>query len=120
MTQSFRGPFELLLPAEVRALAPRMKEVAALVYLSGGATAKEIEKSLRTPSKGARTLLSRLVKAGVLTCRPSGRHREALYLPAVTCQAARALALRAFVDRVFDGSIEGALQTTLQIRSHNH
>jgi predicted transcriptional regulator len=116
----FDRAFELMLPREVRELAPRMREVATLVYLSGGATAKEVEQRLPGHSKGARTLLSRLAKTGVLRCRPSGHRREAVYLPAATNQAVRALALQALVDGAFDGSIEEALQTTLQILSREH
>jgi predicted transcriptional regulator len=104
---------EGLLPAEVRALFPRMREIATVVYLSGGATVKEVQERIEDPLTiyGVRTLLNRLARKGIVRRRRSGRHTEVLYLPAIVTPQLRQLALRRFLDRDFDGSVSSALQT---------
>lgn len=101
-----------VLPAEVVELFPRMREIATLVYLRGGATAKEVHEGIEDPLTiyGIRTLLNRLVRKGIVRRRRSGRHTEVLYLPAIVTPQVRELALRRLLDRDFDGSVPNALQ----------
>jgi len=101
------------LPPQVRDLHPRMREIATVVYLSGGATAKEVQERLDDPPTiyGVRTLLNRLVRKGILSSRPSGRHTEVLYLPTIVKSELRHVALEQFLKRNFDGSVATALQT---------
>jgi len=101
------------LPPAVLGLFPRMREIATLVYLSGGATVKEVQASIEDPLTiyGIRTLLNRLVRKGIIRRRRSGRHTEVLYLPAIVTPELQQITLMKFVDRNFDGSVSTALQT---------
>jgi len=101
------------LPLEVLKLFPRMRELASVVYLNGGATARDVQSSIEDPLTicGVRTLLNRLVRKGILHRRRSGRHTEVLYLPAIVTAELRQTALIEFVQRYFDGSTVNALQT---------
>lgn len=105
------------LPPAVLKLFPRMRELASVVYLSGGATARDVQVSIADPLTicGVRTLLNRLVQRGILQRRRSGRHTEVLYLPAIVTPELRRTALIRFVDRNFDGSIVNALQTVSRL-----
>jgi len=112
-------PEEEALPAEVRALAPRMREIASVIYESGGATVRDVQRALADPPTiyGIRTLLIRLTKRGIVKCRPSGKHTEILYLPAILTRRAREAALNNFIVRHFDGSSFDALQIALRLAS---
>jgi predicted transcriptional regulator len=101
------------LPPEVVKLFPRMRELASLVYLNGGATARDVQAGIADSLTicGVRTLLNRLVRKGILHRRRSGRHTEVLYLPAIVTAELRQAALVEFVQRNFDGSTVSALQT---------
>jgi predicted transcriptional regulator len=104
-------------PLEVRALAPRMREIADAVYRSGGATLADVISKLPDVENkdGTRTLMSRLEKRGVLKRRRSGRHKELIYFPAILTPAVRRMALRRFIDERFNGSPAEALQTVMQL-----
>jgi predicted transcriptional regulator len=101
------------LPPAVLKLFPRMRELATIVYLNGGATARDVQANIDEPPTicGVRTLLNRLVRKGILNRRRSGRHTEVLYLPAIVTPELRRAALVHFLDRNFDGSVVSALQT---------
>ena len=101
------------LPREVLNLHPRMREIATIVYLHGGATAKDVQAAVEDPLTvyGIRTLLNRLVSKGIVRRRRSGRHTEVLYLPAIVTPEIRQVALQEFLERNFDGSVATALQT---------
>jgi predicted transcriptional regulator len=108
---------EEALPPAVLKLFPRMRELASVVYLNGGATARDVQASIQDPLTicGVRTLLNRLVRRGILQRRRSGRHTEVLYLPAIVTPDLQRTALIRFVDRNFDGSIVNALQTVSRL-----
>lgn len=101
------------LPRIVVELCPRMREIATIVCLTGGATAREIQAQIEDPVTvcGIRTLLNRLVLKGIIRRRRSGRHTEILYLPAVLTPETERIALTRFVEDHFDGSVASALQT---------
>jgi predicted transcriptional regulator len=74
-----------LLPAELETMHPRQRDLMRVIYSSGGATLREVHAQIpdAPPSIcGIRTLLSRLVRKGLLRVRPSGHHSELIYLPA--------------------------------------
>jgi BlaI family penicillinase repressor len=107
------------LPPEIDALAPRMREIARIVYLRGGATAREVQDDVDDPLTicGIRTLMNRLAKRGLVKRRRSGRHTEILYLPTILTDGLRRIALRQLIMRSFGGSTASALQTMLQLIS---
>jgi predicted transcriptional regulator len=107
------------LPPEIDALAPRMREIARIVYLRGGATAKDVQDDVDDPLTicGIRTLMNRLAKKGLVKRRRSGRHTEILYLPAILTDGLRRIALRQLITQSFGGSAANALQTMLQLIS---
>ena len=111
-----------VLPAEVLALQPRMREIAKIVYLTGGATARSVEKSITDSDSngGVRTMLNRLARRGILARRRSGVHTEIVYLPAILTDQVRKHALRRFVERNYDGSLLAALQSTLRLMGPEH
>lgn len=106
-----------VVPAEVVRLAPRMRQIATAIYSRGGATVREIQADIVDPPSvfALRTMIKRLEKKRIISSRRSGRHSEVLYLPAILNDGVRECALRSFVDREFDGSLQNALQMTLQI-----
>lgn len=95
------------LPPEVRRLYPREREIAAIVYLRGLATAADIETGLSSPLSNAavRSMLNRLVAKGILTRLKCGPHRTFVYGPALTSAAARETALRQFAQDFYAGSL---------------
>ena len=101
------------LPPAVLRLCPRMREIATIVYMTGGATVREIQAQIEDPVTicGIRTLLNRLVLKEIIRRRRSGRHTEILYLPTVMTPEMERIALTRFVEHHFDGSIANALQT---------
>ncbi|MFL6752121.1 MAG: BlaI/MecI/CopY family transcriptional regulator [Sphingomicrobium sp.] len=113
LVQTDQGAASNILPPEVLALFPRMREIASVVYLSGGATAKEVHSRIEDGLTiyGIRTLLNRLATKGIVRRRRSGRHTEVLYLPAIVTPELRQRVMRQFLERNFDGSVSSALQT---------
>jgi predicted transcriptional regulator len=105
------------LPPAVQSLFPRMREIATIVYLNGGATAKDVQAQIEDPLQiyGIRTLLNRLVRKEILRARRSGRHTEVLYLPTILTPEVRQITLMRFVERNFDGSVTSALQTIARL-----
>jgi predicted transcriptional regulator len=112
LVQPHTAPTQAL-PAAVQGLFPRMREIATIVYLNGGATAKDVQAQIADPLQiyGIRTLLNRLVRKGILRARRSGRHTEVLYLPTILTPELRQITLMRLVERNFDGSVTSALQT---------
>lgn len=105
------------LPSQVLALGPRMREISTIIYRTGGATVRDIQQVIEDPITvyGIRTLLIRLTKRGIVKCRPSGKHTELLYLPAILTDRVKQDALDNFIDRHFDGSYFDALQVALRL-----
>jgi predicted transcriptional regulator len=105
------------LPGRVDELCTRMREIATIVYLNGGATARDVQA--RIPDAltiyGIRTMLNRLAKKGIVKRRRSGRHTEIVYLPAILSRSVLDIAGRRFIDRNFNGSVSTALQSVLRL-----
>ena len=96
-----------VLPGEFSALGQRQRELIRIVYARGGATVREIHARIPDPPAslcGIRTLLNRMVRKGLLRARPSGRHSELLYLPAISDSHVR---LQAF-DRIAKDHFRGS------------
>jgi predicted transcriptional regulator len=109
---------DVLLPKEVQALQPRMRQVATIVYLRGGASVRDIQDELGGYSSGGvRTMLGRLQSKGILRCRPGSRPPEQFYIPAIVTDEVRDHALKRLIDKHFDGAVDAALQQTLQLIS---
>lgn len=99
------------IPLEVEELAPRMREIATIVYLTGGATISEISERIEDDldRSGLRTLLSRLAVRNIVIKRRSGRHSEIIYLPAIVNRRIRDSAVNRLIAEHFDNSPERAL-----------
>lgn len=97
------------LPPQVQKLAPRERQIAAMVYERGSTTAKELEELLgRKLSNGAiRSMLVRLVSKGILRrdFGKVGRGQQFIYLPAITPQEVKHRALRRLSQEYFEGSL---------------
>lgn len=108
-----------LLPPEINRLHPRMREIASIVYLSGGATAKDVQEQIDDPLTiyGIRTMLNRLANKGLVKRRRSGRHSEIMYLPGLMNDPIKAIALRRLIAENFEGSVSDALQFALRLLS---
>lgn len=96
-----------------------MRQVATIVYLRGGATARMVREELGGDyNTGAlRTMLGRLQAKGILRCRPGDRPPELFYLPAIVTDEVRDLALQRLIEEHFAGDVDAALQQTLQLMS---
>ena len=105
------------LPLAVEQLAPRMREIATIVYLNGVATLREIQARIDDDVSvyGLRTLLNRMVRRGILARRRSGRHSEIAYLPGIITDDIRAAALERLIESDFDGSVQAALVTSMRV-----
>ena len=94
------------LPPAVRQLAPRERQVAALIYRKGALTAKEVGAHIGSVSNGAiRTMLGRLVRKGILKCRHSGYGKTLLYLPAIASADIVEIALKRVAEDFYEGSV---------------
>jgi len=109
--------YERAPPLQVRELSSRMRQIADIVYRSGGCTSRDIQAALDIPLTRSciKTLLGRMAVRGIIKTRPSGRHREFAYLPALITRQVRRLALKRLVENRFADSAGSALQTTLQL-----
>jgi predicted transcriptional regulator len=103
------GPF---LPAAVRSLPSREREVAILVYACGATTAHEVRQGLSAELSiyAVRTMLSRLSAKGVLLRRKSRNHRT-LYVPAIVTRFVWEQAFHRLVDEHFGGEPMSAAKT---------
>lgn len=110
---SFRDSAELSqghcdsLPPEVRRLYRREREIAAIVYERGLATATDVQGGLscELSNPATRSMLNRLVGKGILTRVRCGRHRTFVYGPALTNASARETALRQLAEDFYGGSL---------------
>jgi predicted transcriptional regulator len=94
------------LPRAVRQLAPRERELAALIYREGALTAKEIAAHIAGISNGAiRTMLGRLLAKGILRRRASGYGKTFLYLPAIAPADVVEIALKRVAEDFYEGSV---------------
>ena len=99
------------LPQEVHWLLPREREIATIVYSLRAATAQEVCGSLSSQlsSSAVRSMLNRLVAKGILQRILS--NRSFVYLPALTSNDSRTMALKRFADDYFAGSVQRAAAT---------
>lgn len=97
----------LRVPALTR-LAPRELEVATIVYLNTGITAREVEAALSSPITNAaiRSMLNRLVDKGILRRRRG--EGKFYYSPALLLPSIQERALERVVDDYFAGSLSDA------------
>jgi predicted transcriptional regulator len=104
-------------PQDVEDLAPRMREIATVVYRSGVATLCDVQAAITDPltKHGIRTLINRLVDRGIIRKRRSGRHREFVFIAGRLTVPVRRIALARLIDDRFDGSAGAALQATVQL-----
>jgi predicted transcriptional regulator len=102
------------LPPQVEQLATRERELASLVYRSGGLTAKDLEQELSGPISNAaiRSMLVRLCDKKILKRRKlpmetdhCGKRVAYLYLPAIDDQAMKARVLKQVARDYFSGSL---------------
>jgi predicted transcriptional regulator len=108
---SFRGSGEgapaRLFPREVELLYRREREIAAVVYRIGLATAADVQAELsrELSNPAVRSMLNRLVAKGILTRTRCGRFGTFVYGPALTPATEREAALRRFADDFYAGSL---------------
>ena len=99
----------MVLPPQVNLLAPREREVAAIVYRAGLCTAKQVQAQLSSPitSGAARSMLVRLVKKGLLVRHwgRRGRGHEYVYGPALDPDHAKRRAVEEIAEAFFGGSL---------------
>lgn len=114
---------KILLPPEYERLGPRQRDLMEVIAMSGGATLREVHSAIPDPPAsiyGIRTLLSRLVRKGLLRTRRSGRHSELLY---VAVSERSDVKLQAF-DRIarehFRGSKARAISALEQLAAARH
>ena len=95
------------LPAQLRTLGPRQREIASIVYESAVATPREIQARLseRRSVRVVRTLLDRMVTKGLLKRRRSGRHNEIIYVAAIATESVKEAALKKLINERFGGSV---------------
>ena len=98
-------------------LAPRLEEIAAIVWQSSGVTAQDVQAALTTPlSNGAiRTMLGRLIKKGVIRRHSAGRYRTFVYYPAVAMSELRDQALKKLATEYFEGSLTRVAAATIEL-----
>ena len=94
-------------PAEVLKLYRREREIAELVYERGPISAKEVQARLSDQLSNAavRSMLTRLVRKGILARSRKECSAEYLYLPAVTQTSSQERALNQLAEDFFDGSL---------------
>ena len=105
-------------PEEVERMHPRQREILRVIYRRGGATAREIHAEIPDPPRsrcGIRTLLGRLTRKGYVRSRPSGRHREMIYLPARSDNIVRAAAFNRLAKTYFGGSRTRAIDALCRL-----
>jgi len=95
------------LPREVELLYRREREIAAVVYRRGLATAEDVRAELTRDlsNPAVRSMLNRLVTKGILTRTRYGPYGTFIYGPALTQASARETALRRFADDYYAGSL---------------
>lgn len=97
------------IPAPVRQLSGREREVATIVYAEGRATANEVLAKLSAPltNSAVRTMLARLVAKGVLARHGGGKGRsqQCVYVPALIDSDVRRMAIMRLANEHFEGSL---------------
>jgi predicted transcriptional regulator len=97
------------IPPQVQALAPRERQVALLIYKSGGLTANAVLSQLDDEIRNAsvRSMLVRLVRKGIVKRLWGGRgqRREYVYVPALCSEDVKEKALRTLAEQMFQGSL---------------
>ncbi len=110
------GGRNCLIPPQVENLAPCEKELATLIYVYGGMTAKDLEGKHLTrklSNSAVRSMLGRLCRKNILSRHKlNGSHMTSdrripyVYLPAITTEDLRARALVEVARDYFDGSLQ--------------
>lgn len=95
------------LPREVELLYRREREIAAVIYRRGLATAEDVRAELTRDlsNPAVRSMLNRLVTKGILTRTRYGPYGTFIYGPALTPTSAREMALRRFAEDYYSGSL---------------
>jgi predicted transcriptional regulator len=101
-------------PGPLTRLPGREQELAAIVYLRGEATARDVERALSDSltNSAIRSMLTRLVAKGVLRKRKDGS--RFVYLPAVSDRHVREGALSRLTQDYFHGSLYRAALAMLE------
>jgi predicted transcriptional regulator len=96
-------------------LPPREQELATIVHLRGETTAREIEQSFEgeLTNSAIRSMLSRLVRKGILKRRQEGN--RFVYTPAGTVEIDRHRALVRMSEEYFEGSLYRAGLALLEL-----
>ena len=99
------------LPAQVRRLAAREREVASIVYRHGATTANEVMAllSIEISNGAVRSMLNRLVAKGILKRRMAGAGKTFAYVPGIAASSAVERDFQRLADDYFGGSVEQAL-----------
>ena len=108
-------------PEEISLLAPRMRQIAEIVYRNGAVTLREVHDAIDDDVTiyGIRTLLGRMVRRGLIRKRRSGRHAEVIYLPAILTPNVRAAALSRMISIEFEDSPQAALITAMRLAQNS-
>lgn len=117
------------LPPQVLNLPRCEREVAMIVYLEGGMTAKLLEARLprRLSNSALRAMLQRLCSKEILRRQKiNGSHCESdrripyLYTPAITPEIVRARALQQIARDYFDGSLQRLAEEAVRAVQAGH
>lgn len=97
----------------------REREIMDIVYRLGSASVAAVRAAMDEPPSysAVRALLRVLREKGHLRCRTQGRRH--VFSPTVRPERARRSALRGLLDTFFDGSVENAVATLLDLESRN-
>jgi len=107
-------PMSRNLPPQVAQLAVREREIATLIYRSGGMTAKDLEEQVSDglSNSSIRSMLGRLCEKKILKRRKwpmqtksCGKRIAFLYLPAIDDEAVKVRVLRQVAQDYFNGSL---------------
>ncbi len=101
----------------LKQLAPREREVAAIVYNRTRATALEVQSGLsdRLSNAAVRSMLKRLVAKGILRVRKKKGQSQFIYSPAQLLPDVQARALEQTVTDFFEGSFGHASRVMLSL-----
>ena len=109
--------FPRQLPAPLRALGPRQREIASIIYSASAATPRDVRERLAEPGsvRVVRTLLDRMATKGIVKRRRSGRHSEVIYVAAIATPQVKEAAVRKLADEQFGGSLADAAAAIVEL-----
>ncbi len=104
-------------PHDLPDLSRRERQIMDVLYARGRASAAEVRKSLPAPpsDSAVRTMLRLLEEKGHITHVKEGR--KFIFSPVVGTEKASRSALRKLVRTFFDGSVEAAVASLIDIDS---